>query len=303
MTDILCDLCGNPTDGYCCPRCTHDTARYLQQAADLAGEVETTVALLARYAHRGAHRAAPTNDGERLTASVNRSQPVGVFGWPASVTKPLSGGLRVQRLPVDLNAASRAARAYGDIAHWATCVVAERGVTAHPPVTGEHAAALDARFLLEQLDWIRHQPFADKAFEELRAAGAVIKRIVDSPPERNLVGRCDCKHYLYAYTGATTCTCTECGLRWDVEVSRNGLREAMLARLVTAAEAGLLLAIFGVVGTPRRHAKTITMWAQRGLITVHPPIDPIEDQDEPAGPLFRFADVFDRYVTRRATAA
>jgi hypothetical protein len=303
MTDILCDLCGNPTDGYCCHRCTADTAVYLKQAADLAGEVETTVALLARYAHRGAHRAAPADDGERPTASVNRSQPVGVFGWPASVTRPARGGLRVQRLPVDLNAAARAARAYADLSRWAELVMSDHGgeVTPNP---GEHRAAADARFLLGQLEWIRHQPFADKAFEELRAAGAVIKRIVDSPPERNLVGRCDCRHYLYAYAGATTCTCAECGLRWDVEVSRNGLRKAMLDRMVTASEAGLLLAIFGIAGTRRRHAKTITMWAQRGVITVHPPIDTgAGDDDDPGGPLFRFADVFDRFTTRRDAAA
>jgi hypothetical protein len=300
MTDILCDLCGNPTDGYCCHRCTADTAAYLTHAAELAGEVETTVALLARYAHRGARRAAPADAGERITATVNRRQPVHVFGWPASRTRPPVGGLRPNRLPVDLNASAKAAHAFSDLRTWTDTVAAERG---DPPPTppGMHPAAADARFLLEQLDWIRHQQFADQAFEQLRAAGAVIKRIVDSPPEQHLVGRCDCRHYLYAYTGATTCTCTECGLRWDVEVSRNGLRKAMLDRMVTASEAGLLLAIFGIAGTRRRHAKTITMWAQRGLITVHPPMR--ADDDQPTGPLFLFADILDRITARRDVAA
>lgn len=293
MTDILCDLCGDPTDGYCCHRCTRETAGYLTYAADLASEVEITVALLARYAHRGAHRAAPIDDGERPTTWVNRRQPVHVFGWPASVALPERGGLRHTRLPVDLNASARAAHAFADLHAWAQNVLDDRGGDLPPVPPGEHPAGVSARYLLGQLDWIRHQQFAAKSFEELRAAGAVIKRIVDSPPERQLVGRCDCRHYLYAYAGATTCTCTECGLRWDVETSRNGLRQAMLDRMVTASEAGLLLAIFGIAGTRRRHAKTITMWAQRGLITVHPPIDS-------DGPLFLFADVFDRFAARRA---
>lgn len=293
--EILCDLCGDPTDGYCCHRCTQETADHLRDAANLAREVEITVALLARYAHRGAHRAAPVDDGERLTGWVNRSQPVHVFGWPASVARAERGGLRPTRLLVDLNASARAAHAFADLAAWAQSVLDDRGGTLPPVPPGEHPAGVAARFLLGQLDWIRHQQFAAKSFEEMRAAGAVIKRIVDSPPERQLVGRCDCRQYLYAYAEATTCTCTECGLRWDVETSRNGLRKAMLDRMVTASEAGLLLAIFGITGTRRRHAKTITMWAQRGLIAVHPPIDS-------DGPLFLFADVFDRITARRDAA-
>lgn len=294
-TDIRCDLCGDPTDGYCCQSCTLDTAGYLGHAADLACEVEITVALLARYAHRGAHRAAPVDDGERPTAWVNRRQPANMFGWPASVTPPERGGLRPTRLPVDLNAAARAAHAFTDLNGWAQHVLDDRGGALPPVPPGEHPAGVAARYLLGQLDWIRHQQFAAKSFEELRAAGAVIKRIVDSPPARQLVGRCDCRQYLYAYAGATTYTCGYCGLRWDVETSREGMHKAMLDRMVTASEAGLLLAIFGIAGTRRRHAKTITMWAQRGLITVHPPIDS-------DGPLFLFADVFDRFTARRDAA-
>lgn len=291
--EIRCDLCGYPTDGYCCRPCTAETAEHLYRAADLAPEVETTVALLARYAHRGGHRAAPDDDGERPTAWVNRNQPVRLFGWPASVTRPERGGLRPQRLPVDLGASARATHAFADLAAWAQTVVDDRGGTLPPTAPGWHPAADAARYLLAELDWIRHQQFAATCFQALRAAGAAITGVVDSPPERQVVGRCDCQQYLYAYAGASTCTCAECGLRWDVETSRNGLRQAMLDRMVTASEAGLLLAIFGIAGSRRRHAKTITMWAQRGLIAVHPPIDD-------AGPLFLFSDVFDRFAVRQA---
>jgi hypothetical protein len=58
------------------------------------------------------------------------------------------------------------------------------------------------RYLLGELGWIRHQPFAAEAFDQLRAAGATIRRIVDSPPEQEIVGRCDCGTYLYARKGA-----------------------------------------------------------------------------------------------------
>jgi hypothetical protein len=57
MQQPICDLCGNPTDGYVCDRCTTETAGYLRHVVDLAGEVETNVARLARYATRGGHRA------------------------------------------------------------------------------------------------------------------------------------------------------------------------------------------------------------------------------------------------------
>jgi len=313
----VCDLCGNPTDGFVCQRCTAETAGYLRHLVDLAGEVETNVARLARYASRGGHRAAPADEVERGPSVVNRRQPVPSFGWPASKDQPKPGALRPSPLPVDLNASARAAHAFNDVTTWARTVAEERGQEiVFSPIVGPrcgrgvgcphpscdfirmqmmvHPAAYAASFLLGQLDWIRHQPFADEANEQLRAAGAVVRRIVDAPAQRLIVGQCDCGAYLYAYEGAATVVCEECRLGWDVQDSRAGLRELLREYLMTAAEAAVLLALFGLAGDRNRCRKTIVMWGLRGLL---------ERRGEYEGdPVYRFGDVLDRAAAREAAA-
>jgi hypothetical protein len=88
MQQPICDLCGDPTDGYVCRRCTDETKGYLRNVVDLASEVETNVARQARYATRGGHRAAPVDDEDRGPTGVNRRQLVHSFGWPASKDRP-----------------------------------------------------------------------------------------------------------------------------------------------------------------------------------------------------------------------
>jgi hypothetical protein len=154
-------------------------------------------------------------------------------------------------------------------------------------MTREHPAAVAAGFILGQLDWLRHQPEAEQAMTELRAAGATIRRIVDSPPEQEIVGRCDCNTYLYARKGATTATCPTCALRWDVHTSRQNLWDALPGYLMTASEAALLLMLHGIGRYDRRRwAKRITMWAQRSLITARGEVD--------GNPVYLFGDILER---------
>jgi hypothetical protein len=286
----ICDLCGNPSDpsAFVCVACSDETAGYLRQVVELAGEVETTVARLSRYATRaGAVAAQPELDDRPDPTHVNRRQPVAAFGWPASKDRPKPGALRASSLPVDLNASARAAGAFNAVTTWARQVEEERGQRVPDQLVRDHPAAVAARFLLGQLDWVRHQPFADEANEQLRAAGAVIKRIVDAPPEREVVGRCDCETYLYAYKNSETVTCPGCSARWDVAASRQKLWDALPEYLMTASEAALLLMLHGIGKYDRRRwAKTITMWAQRGLIVGHGEMD--------GRPVYRFADVLER---------
>lgn len=294
MTEPTCDLCGDPTDGYVCRRDTDDTARYLQGAL-LAAEVETTVARLARYASRGATTGAEPVPAD--TPDTHRpSQRAETFAWAASRELPIRGALRAERLPVDLNASARAAHAFNHITTWARVVLDERGGQLPDPQPGEHPAAVAAAYLLGELAWIRHQPFAAEACEQLRAAGATIRRIVDSPPEQQIVGRCDCGTYLYAYKGATTATCPGCGLRWDVHVSRQNLWDALPGYLMTASEAALLLMLHGIGPYDRRRwAKRITMWAQRSLITPHGEVD--------GNPVYLFGDILERATRSEGAAA
>jgi len=287
MIEPVCDICGNPTDGYCCSRCTDETARYLRHVVDLAGEVETNVARLARYAtHDG--RRAPQPDEEGEPGVVNRSQPVTVFGFQASKERQLKNALRAEPLPVDLNASARAAYAFNDVMTWAQAVEKDRGHPIPDVQVGEHPAAVAATYLLAELGWMRLQRFAAEAFDQLKAAGAVIRRIVDRPPDLEIVGVCDCGEYLYAYEGAATVTCPnrECGLRWDVATSRQKLWDALPGYLTTASEAALLLMLHAIGNQDRRRwAKTITMRASRGLLVSRGEINGV--------PVYLFGDVME----------
>lgn len=289
MTEPSCDLCDNPTDGYVCARCSQITAELLGPVIELAPEVETNVARLARYAVRGGRRAvqADEDDEERGPSAVNRRQPVEAFGWPASKDRPVKGALRATGLIVDLNASSRAAHAFNTITTWARLVEDERGVLAAGVRQGEHPASVAVRFLLGQLEWLRHQPQADEANEQLRAAGAVVKRIVDRPADEEVVGRCDCGLWLYAFRGRSTVTC-RCGLAWDVRESRVSLLEDMRDRLVTVAEAATL----GVLAFPdlqrERVRKLVASWVRTdrpGHLISHPTSD---------GAAYSFGEILDR---------
>jgi hypothetical protein len=264
-----CDICGDPTDGYVCRRDTDTTAQHLRLIVDLAGEVETTVARLSRYATRSGRRApAVEDDGPKQ-----------------------AGGLRPTPLPVDLNASARAAVAFNSVTTWARHVEEDHGGEVPDVPHGQHPAAVAATWLLGQLDWLRHQREAEEAFTQLQAAGAAIRRIVDAPPEQVIVGVCDCGAHLYARRGAATVVCRDCSARWDVEASRAGLRETLRGYLVTASEAAVFMAFFGLTGDRNRSRKTIVMWAQRGTIVAHGQVD--------GGPAYLFGDIIDR-ATRAA---
>lgn len=268
-----CDLCGDPTDGYVCERDTAETARHLRLVVDLADEVETTVARLSRYA---------TRSGRRAPVAAEELEDDG---------PKQAGGLRTTPLPVDLNASARAAVAFNAVTTWARHVEGDRGGQVPEVSHGQHPAAVAATWLLAQLDWLRHQREAEEAFTQLQAAGATIRRIVDSPPEQVIVGVCDCGAHLYARRGAATVVCSDCSARWDVEASRAGLRETLRGYLVTASEAAVFLTFFGLTGDRNRSRKTIVMWAQRGAIVAHGQVD--------GGPAYLFGDIIDR-ATRRA---
>lgn len=285
MIELTCDLCGNPTDGYCCRRCTDETAGYVKLVVDLAGEVETNVARLARYATRAGRRAVQV-DEDRGPGVANRRQPVAAFGWPASKERPLPNALRAEPLPVDLNASARASHAFNHVATWARLVEEERGIQLEVH-RGEHAAAVAAAWLLGQLEWIRHQPFADEAFEQLKAAGAVIQRIVDRPSDEELVGVCDCGLYLYARRGRSTVQC-RCGLAWDVRQSRVSLTDALRDRLVTVAEAATL----GVIAYPDLQREKVRKLVQSWVRTDRP--NHLIGQPSVDGVVYSFGEIIDR---------
>lgn len=268
MTQHLCDQCDNPLEesAFVCRRCADETATYLRYAADLSGEVETNVARLARYAVRPGAQAAPVDEDRGPKQA---------------------GGLRETPLPVDLGASVRAAGAFGAITTWARTVEDDRGGRVPDVLVGDHPAAVAAAWLIGQLDWMRHQQFAGEAFDELKAAGAVIRRIVDAPPEQELVGRCDCERYLYARRGASQVRCP-CGLAWLVRESRQSLLDVLGDRLVTVAEAATL----GVIAFPdlqrERVRKLVQSWVRQDRAGCLPGID------SPDGMVYPFGEILDR---------
>jgi hypothetical protein len=291
--DYACAICCNPVEpsAYVCTACTSRTGRHLR-GAELAGEVETTVALLARYASRGGVRTpepVPADGPEALRGS----QRVVEFAWAASREVPLRGALRPTRLPFNFDASRLAAEAFNDIATWGRAFEGDRG-DVPTAGRGEHQAAVTAVWLQDQLDWIRHQQFAAEALRDLGRAGDDIKRIVDSPPGQRIAGVCNCGVTMYARENATGVTCESCGLSWVVEEAREHLRETLRSYLVTPAEAAWLLAFFGLTGNRDRSRKTIVMWAQRGRIQPH--------GDVGGEQAYLFGEILDR-ATRAAQEA
>lgn len=319
--NTTCGICGDPTGStaYTCTVERDETAAGLRDVVKLAPDVQVTVSRLARYGDRGGHQLVPRQPDERGERRARARLPVTAHGWPASLgTDEPVGALLATASPVNLNAAQRADRAVNTITTWARHVIAERGLRATQsrwvagpvcePGSGCHhgscvlirgrvevnGAVLAAELLLAQvrgklvhLEWLRFRPEAAEAFDELRAAAATIRRVVDAPPELAIVGVCDCGAYLYAHSGAVTCTCRDCGARWDVTASRLSLMEALRDRLVTAAE-GATLAVLVYPGEQRAKVRDmIRTWARpdRQHLTEHPGVD---------GPMYPFGEIIDR---------
>jgi hypothetical protein len=145
-----------------------------------------------------------------------------------------------------------------------------------------------ARWLAGQLDWLRHRPEAEAAFDEIGDACRVLVRVVDRPAERIIVGQCGCTEYLYAVRGREYVTCAGCGTTYDVEAARDLLRESLDQRLCTAAEIALLARYLGIKGEREAVRHKIVVWASRGLVTAHSNL-----HGEPA---YRFGDVAARLM-------
>lgn len=284
MTAPLCVRCGRPTpDGYGCEACGRELAGVLLTASGHADDAEAVVARQARYGAGG------------------------------------RGG-RGEPLPVDLTAATRLALVSNAVTTWARHVIDESGATMprYRPVAGPgcpigwcgHGSCAAIRrgrrpsvlgeaagWLATKVDWIRKRPEAAEAFTDLHHACAQLARLVDRPPDKDLVGMCDCGKVLYAPRGKVEVQCPEttCGLRWNVEQSRNILRRSLDGKLVTAAEAARLAQYLDTDRTQDQIRKLINAWSSRALIEAHGEIE--------GEPTFRFGAIAERLArTPRRTA-
>lgn len=256
-----CVRCGAPTDATVCRPEALSLAESLRVAA---GHAEDTEAVLTRQARYGA--------GSR--------------------------GGSDEPLPVDLTAAARYRAVENTIGTWARLISEETGGRIPPPVwPALNTTTIAALWLSRRTDDLRMHPAAGEAFADLGRACADLARLVDRPPDRELVGMCDCGKTLYAAHGRSyvTCPVPTCKLIWNVAESREILRRALDGKLVTASEAARLSQYLDTDRTQLQIRKLINAWSVRSLIVAHGEID-----GEPA---FRFGDISERLArTPRRTA-
>lgn len=312
MQDPLCEICGDPTDATVCRGEIRSLTGYLRPVIAVAGEVETTVARLARYGARGG-RAAQSTDEDPGGGPANRAMPVEVFGWPASKEGRQRGALIETELPFHPGTAQRAYAAINTITTVARDICETRGIDVPMPGptvgplcrsgwgcnhqtcdwirarTVDHPAARAATFLLTQLEWIRHHPEAARFVDELSAAAATLRRCVDSPATPAYAGPCweeiddgRCDFELYAAEGAASVRCGGCGTTHDLAARRRWLLAEAQDALATAATIAAGLSSLDMPVT----SSMIRNYADRGRIVAH-------GSDQQGRPMYRVGDVVD----------
>lgn len=209
-------------------------------------------------------------------------------------------------LPVDLTAGTRYAVAENVITTWArhvdeegvalpheerivgpTCSIECGHVSCRTIRRGPAQLSLPeiTRWLASQVGWLRMRPEAAEAFDELGDACAVLRRLVDRPVERELVGVCDCGKVLYAVAGREVIQCPmpTCKLIWHVERSREILRRHLGDKLVTLPEAARLSAYLDGDRTQEAIRKLLSARFADGRLAQH--------GERGGEPVFRFGEV------------
>lgn len=242
-----CLVCAQPIvdTAYVCHDDEQRLGARLRNSGELWPEMDVTVARQSRMGQpgprpRGHAPASPIRpDGKK------RHYDDQVIGHP--------GGL-----VVDLGASDTRDALINTVTTWARVIAEERGHT--PPST---MPAL-LRWLAGQLGWVRHQPWAAEAWDELGDVERAIARVIDRPVELVDAGQCwadtdagPCQRWLTARPGAAVITCPDCRTPHDTAARR----EWMLA------QAGDML------GTPVELARwlslpvgTVYSWVSRGRL-------------------------------------
>ncbi|WP_213452874.1 DUF1922 domain-containing protein [Rhizomonospora bruguierae] len=256
MSDPTCAACQrpDPTGGVCCHDCAGRARRSLHIVADLTGDARDV-------AHGQARRG----------------------------TGRVGGGGGEVRLPLNLAATARLDAAQNELTGWARHVAGERGL---PTPAGADPLEVAARWLTGHVEWLRFREEAFEAFEAFGDAERTVTTIADRPPERVIVGACDCGARLYAPRGAAVATCRDCGQRWDVDKSRDILRRHLAKMLATPAEIATMALYLDPDADRRRVRHLITVWATRRRGGV--PLITMRGRDAAGAPLYRVGEVLDR---------
>lgn len=289
----------DPSGGVVCLDCYRPVGKALRDLIRVAGEPEVNIARQARYGDRDGPRSSEPPipvDLEASSAAWAAAHVVVTWMDHVATVRGVPLPKRLRRPVGPLCAGASGAVLNGRCGH-PSC----DAVLRHQP---EHPVAAAARFLVDQLPWLRRSPDAADAGEELLGAAAAVTRLIENPADRWYAGTCweptdgdpdrRCQTELYARPGVTWVRCPGCQT-----VHQTGPRIRMLldeARDVrgTATQLATAAARLGRPCTPgqlRAHAK-------RGRLlpaTVALP-DEVEgpqevDRDEWNRPRYRFGDV------------
>lgn len=268
MADCALPGCDRPSpDAAVCAGCGQRLSARLSEVAGLWPELETTVARQGRSGDP-TPRAGHPAPAQPIRPGLGDPRDDQQAGWPSG-------------LPVDLAASEVADAVRNTVTTWARVIVEETG--ADPPTAG--TAAL-LRWLARRCEWIRHQPWAVEAVDELGSLPGLIWRAVDRRrTERRYLGPCDveqpgghCKGELYGRAGAAEVTCPACGIEHQVPERERWLARIVADRCYTAGE------IAGAY--PHVRADRIRQWAARGQIAQH-------GRDRLGRGLYRLGDVLE----------
>lgn len=266
MSEHNCRRCEKPMrhdTALVCSSCSNMLRRYLQDVAKVAGDITLTVARLDNVA-RGAGSAED-------------------LGWWKT-----GDALEAISMPVDLERAARHDAAVGELTTWVRLIAEHRGElrrvwegrTDRGPAL-MHPLRQATVWLVDNLEWLRHQPFADEAWPSLLAASGELLRVVDTARDvGDIVGLCSCGTARHA----TDTKCKRCGAL-ELEHDRGALDAATGAAVVTASEAARWVADMGLVTDTGKLRKLIWAWADRGHIAA---VDDV--------PRYRFGDVLSRVM-------
>lgn len=249
-----CTTCGRPQradTAVVCTRCADQLACRLHAAAGLWPDLLTTCAGQARMGEpgpraRGLAPAQPIRPGRGDPAADQ--QP----GWPTG-------------LPVPLAAAEVRDAVRNTVTTWVRHIATERGAAC--PV-GTTPTLL--RWLASQTEWLRHQPYADEALDELGYAAGRVEPAVDRPRPRVDAGLClaiqedgsECQQRLSAPPGAREIHCPSCGGHWDAGDRRELILAEARKLMATQEEIAAWLSIL----VEHTKAATVRRWVARGQL-------------------------------------
>lgn len=271
-----CALCDRPMSdtAYACHPCSRDRGQAIRDAAALLPDLDDAIARRVRMSD-------PAPRGRLAPAAPIR---------PGDPTPDHQPGY-ASGLPFDMHASAVADTVRNTVTTWARTIVEQ--VHADPPTDLDELM----RWIAGRVDWVRYEPYAAEALDELTYAASLVRGAVDRPASRVYLGPCGapdglagaCPGELHAHRRASHAICRQCGTQHEVAARQDWLDGLVREHAYTAAE---------IAGAYPVRAERIRQWASRGRIAAR-------GHDRYGRPMYRLSEVLDvahRMDARRSAA-